>query len=128
VHGLAYLHARERGSTACVPQCERDKAQHACPNARDQCEREGGREHSTHTHVLTRLHVPPWGTKAPDSASVRVVDRSGALHAHMHFNQGVLGRLDTDRPLRARPTIGVGPHDRDRQCSMGACNACVPVS
>ena len=30
---------------------------------------------------------------------------SGALHARMHFEQGVLDRLGTDRPLRARQLL-----------------------
>jgi hypothetical protein len=51
-----------------------------------------------------------------------------ALHARMRFDQGVLNHLRTDRPLRARSTIEAGPHDRDRQRWMGACNACVPMS
>jgi hypothetical protein len=33
----------------------------------------------------------------------------------MHFDQGVLGYLGTDRPLRVHPTVGAGPYDRDRQ-------------
>jgi hypothetical protein len=39
---------------------------------------------------------------------------SSVLHAHLHFDQGVLGRLGTDCPLRARPTIRAGLHDKDR--------------
>jgi hypothetical protein len=31
----------------------------------------------------------------------------------MHFDQGVFGYLDTDRPLRAYPIAG--PYNRDRQ-------------
>jgi hypothetical protein len=44
-----------------------------------------------------------------------VLARSGALHARMHFDQGVLSRLGTDRSLCARSTVRAGPHDRDRQ-------------
>ena len=36
-----------------------------------------------------------------------------ALALCMCFDQGVLGHLGTDRPLRARPTIGAGLHNRD---------------
>jgi hypothetical protein len=57
-----------------------------------------------------------------------VLARSGALHARMQFDQGVLRHLGTDRPLRARPTIGDGPHDRDMQRWMGACSAYVSAS
>jgi hypothetical protein len=52
-----------------------------------------------------------------------VLTRSGALHACMHFDQGVLGYLGTDRLFRARLTIGASPRDRDRQHWMGACSA-----
>jgi hypothetical protein len=47
--------------------------------------------------------------------------RSACTHT---LDQEVLSRLGTERLLRARPTVRAGPHDRDRQRWMGACNAC----
>jgi hypothetical protein len=56
-----------------------------------------------------------WWCKGPWFYVRWVLTRSGALYACMHFNQGVLGHLGIDRLLRARLTIGVGPHDGDKQ-------------
>jgi hypothetical protein len=57
-----------------------------------------------------------------------VLTRSSAMHVRMHFDQGVLGSLSTDRLLRAGLTIGADLHDKDRQRWLGACSTCVPAS
>jgi hypothetical protein len=106
------------------PSCMRDRGREY--SARTPI-RERGREHNAHSHVLTRLHALLWGTEpggggVPDSASV---GSWPALALCMHFDQRVLSRLGTNNPLRARPTVGAGLHDRDRQFWMGACSACL---
>jgi hypothetical protein len=54
---------------------------------------------------------------------------SSDLHARIHFDQGVLGHLGTDRLLREpRRTIGVVLHDKDRQHWLGTCSVCMPTS
>jgi HAMP domain-containing protein len=43
-----------------------------------------------------------------------VLARSGALHARMHFDQGMLSSLSTDRPLHAHPAARACPRVRAR--------------
>jgi hypothetical protein len=105
------------------PNYIRERAQRVCPNMRKRPigERER-RENNAHTYVLIWVHSPPWGTKPGGAWWCRdalfcvrwVLACSNALHSHVHFDPGVLSRLDIDRPLRAHSTVGVGPHDRDR--------------
>ena len=80
----------------------------ACAWGMPNCMRERGWEHST------RTRVDPGCVLHHEGPSLVLQGRMVLRHARMHFNQGVLGDLCTDRPLRALLTIGASPHNKDR--------------
>jgi hypothetical protein len=103
--------------------------------ARESClaasETEGGSTACVPVLTITAcstMEDPAWWCRGAWVYVCLVLARSGALHTHMHFDKEVLDHLGTGRPLRARSTIGVGLHNRDRPRWMGACSACVPAS
>jgi hypothetical protein len=115
VHGPVQLHAwereysahtamREREHNARTPMRAREHSARASIRERCPCERDQMQEREEAQHgypcvdltVCSTMGDHTWWCRGAKFYVCWVLARSGALHVHIHFDQEVLARLDTD--------------------------------